>query len=248
MWRFASHIQTLNTVPNLALDSDAGDKSARVGQFICLPPGNTDGKIQKCVSSVISLRGMGSLSKRDIDVYVMHLLDEQGLDDGVPLKHLSNQQASVKLRTPATRIKMLRYEATLKHVSNNEALAKWKFLEVLARAKFDAEKDKLGFVVEDVFTKNWLQGILKSEGLVFDNSFNTEIVKVDSAGIFGILELLYDKQSVATLKQRVEAIKAKNEKLSFAEIKKEFLKGAASALGKSATSAATMALLTLVGG
>jgi len=41
--------------------------------------------------------GMGALSKRDIDVLVMHLLDEQGLDDGVPLRHLSNKQVSVKL-------------------------------------------------------------------------------------------------------------------------------------------------------
>ncbi|MDP2806017.1 MAG: hypothetical protein Q8O24_08775 [Gallionellaceae bacterium] len=192
--------------------------------------------------------GMGSLSKRDIDALVMHLLDEQGLDDGVPLRNLSNQQVSVKLRVPATRIKTLRYEATLKYISDNESIAKWRFLEVLAKSKFDSEKDKIGFIIEDAFTKNWLQGILKSDGLVFDNSFNTEVVKVDSDGLFAVLKALYDDKSVTTLKKRIDDTKAKKEKLSFAEIKKEFLKGAASALGESATSVATKGLLALVGG
>jgi hypothetical protein len=192
--------------------------------------------------------GMGALSKRDIDALVMHLLDEQGLDDGVPLKNLSNQQVSVKLRIPATRIKALRYEAMLKYVSDNESLAKWRFLEVLAKAKFDAEKDKIGFIIEDTFTRNWLQGILKGEGLVFDSSFNTEIVKVDSEGFFAVLKVLYDGKSVATLKARLDGIKADKENMTFAEIKKEFLKGAASALGGATASAATKALLALVVG
>lgn len=192
--------------------------------------------------------GMGSLSKRDIDALVMHLLDEQGLDDGAPLRNLSNQQVSVKLRVPATRIKTLRYEATLKYISDNESLAKWRFLEVLAKAKFDSEKDKIGFIIEDAFTKNWLQGILKSDGLVFDNSFNAEVVKVDSDGLFAVLKALYDERSVSTLKKRIDDTKAKKEKLSFAEIKKEFLKGAASALGESTTSVVTKGLLALVVG
>lgn len=192
--------------------------------------------------------GMGSLSKRDIDALVMHLLDEQGLDDGVPLRNLSNQQVSVKLRVPVTRIKTLRYESTLKYVSDNESLAKWRFLEVLAKAKFDAEKNKIGFIIEDAFTKNWLQGILKNNGLVFDNSFNTEVVKVDSDGLFKVLKALYDDKSVTTLKKRIDGTMAQKEKLSFAEIKKEFLKGAASALGETTTSVATKGLLALVGG
>lgn len=190
--------------------------------------------------------GMGSLSKRDIDALVMHLLDEHGLDDGVPLKNRSNQQVSVKLRVPATRIKALRYEATLKYVNDNESVAQWRFLEVLAKAQFDAEKDKIVFIIEDAFTKNWLQGVLKKDGLVFDNSFNTEVVKVNSDGLFEVLKVLYDNKSVTTLKKRVEDAKARKESLTFAEIKKEFLKGAAGALGNAITSSATKGLLALV--
>ncbi len=192
--------------------------------------------------------GMGSLSKRDIDALVMHLLDEQGLDDGLPLKNLSNQQLSVKLRVSTARIKSLRYEATLKHVSNNEKVAKWRFLEAIAKSKFDSDKNKIAFIIEDAFTKNWLQGILKDNGLVFDNSFNTEVVKVDSDGLVSVLEVLYDKESVKSLKKNIDSVKAMKEKLSFAEVKKEFIKGAANALGETATSAVTKGLLSMISG
>lgn len=190
--------------------------------------------------------GMGALSKRDIDSLVMYLLDEQGLDDGIPLRQLSNQEVSVKLRAPVSRIKTLRYEATLKYLKDNESFAKWRFLEVLAKSKFDVEKDKIGFIIEDAFTKNWLQGTLKSNGLVFDSSFNSEIVKIDSEGLLDLLKVLFDEKSVSTLKKRIEDTKAKKEKLTFSEIKKEFLKGAAAGLGEKVTSAVTTGLLALV--
>jgi hypothetical protein len=190
--------------------------------------------------------GMASLSKRDIDALVMHLLDQQGVDDDAPLRSLSNQQVSVKLRTPVARIRALRYEATLKYVESNEAFAKWKFLEILAQSRFDAEKDKIGFVIEDTFTRNWIQGVLKAEGLVFDNSFNSEIVKVDSSGLITVLATLYDPESVVVLKNRVDEIKDKAGKLTFVEAKKEFLKGAANGLGKATSSVATRALLNRV--
>ena len=194
--------------------------------------------------------GMGALSKRDIDALVMHLLDEHGVEDGKPLRNLSNQQVSLKLRAPVSRIKSLRYEATLKHVSDQEKelLAQWRFLEILARARFEPEKDRISFIIEDAFTKNWLQAVLKDNGLVFDNSFNTEIIKVDSDGLLEVLKILYDERSVSTLKKRIEDTKAKKEKLSFADIKKEFLKSAAGELGSTVTGAAIKGLLSLVGG
>lgn len=192
--------------------------------------------------------GMASLSKKDIDALVMHLLDQHGLEDGVPMGALSNQQVSVKLRSPVTRIRALRYEATLKYVEANEKFAKWKFLETLAQSRFDADKDKIGFFIEDTFTKNWIQGVLKAKGLVFDNSFNSEIVKVDSSGLIAVLESIYDPESVSVLKRRVEEIKTKVSKITFGEAKKEFLKGAANGLGTAVSSMSTKALLLAVVG
>lgn len=191
--------------------------------------------------------GIGTMSKRDVDALVMHILDEQGDTQGLPLKRMSNQEASVRLRAPVARIKSLRYEAMLKFKDDNLRLAKWKFLEVLARSHFDSTSKKIGLVIEDTFTKNWLQGLLKSNGLVFDNSFNTEIVKVDLKDFCNVLAVLYDEKSVAALKKKMEAAVSNEVALSFPEIKKEFLKGAASGLGEATTGAPVKGLLALVG-
>lgn len=67
--------------------------------------------------------GMGSFPKRDIDVLVMHLLEEGGAKDLQPMKGMSNQQVSLKLRTPLSKIKSLRYEAALKYGGDSSELA-----------------------------------------------------------------------------------------------------------------------------
>ena len=194
--------------------------------------------------------GMGALAKRDIDALVMYLLDEHGLNDEIPLKTMSNQEVSMKLRVPVNRIKTLRYEAALKFVEDKEkeALARWKLLEILARAKFDidADKVKVNFIIEDTFTKNWLQGVLKRDGLFFDYSFNSEVVKIDLNDFLDVLKVLYDEKSVNTLRNRIEAAKSEKNGLKLADIKKEFLKSAAGKLGDMATSAAIKGLLGLV--
>ena len=48
-------------------------------------------------------------------------------------------------------------------------------------------------VIEDALAKNWLQGQLKNSGLIFDHSFNSEIIKVRADGLFHVLGQLFDK-------------------------------------------------------
>ena len=192
--------------------------------------------------------GIGSLSKRDIDVLVLSLLDEYGLDDGIPLKDLSNQQISIKLRAPASRIKSLRYEAKLKYTDVAEISVKESLLKIIAKSSFDVERNKVAFVIEDAFTQNWLQGLLKDNNLVVDTSFNSEIVKVDTDGLCSVLEMLFDPAVVSKFRAGVEKMKAKQEKLTFAEIKKEFLKGAVSGLGEMASTLPIKALIGMATG
>ena len=191
--------------------------------------------------------GIAAMPKRDIDALVMHLLDEYGGENDAPLKILSNQQTSVQLRAAVTRVKALRYDAMLKYKSGNVVLAQWKFLEVLAKSQFDAEKKKVGFVIEDSFTRHWVQDALKKHGLFFDNSFNTEIVRVDFEQFCKVLAFMYDKRSVAALKKVMQVAIDANTEINFAEIKKKFLEGAAVGMGKAAGSSAIVELLSLVG-
>lgn len=53
--------------------------------------------------------GFGSLTKRDTDALVMYLIDEDGIEDNLPLKTLTNQQTSIRLKIPASKVKSLRY-------------------------------------------------------------------------------------------------------------------------------------------
>jgi len=191
--------------------------------------------------------GFGSLSKRDIDILVIHLLDEYGMADGKPLKALSNQSASVLLRIPNPKIKALRYEATLKYTPNNQDLAKLRLLEVIAKSQLDFDKKRIGLVVEDSFTRNWLQGHLKDQGFVFDGTFNSEIVRADAEQLCNVLLSIYDKRAVDAFKEKIKQIRQSESKLTFSDAKKEFLKGAASALGKAAVGLTLEGLVTLAG-
>lgn len=124
--------------------------------------------------------GLGSLSKTDIDALVMHLLDLYGAQDGKSLMQKSNQEVSQMLRTPVAKVKKLRYEAALKYGGSIEDNARGRLLAAIANATFEWDSKKIHLIIEDTLAKSWLQGQLKKHQLIFDNSFNTEIIKVDA--------------------------------------------------------------------
>ena len=184
--------------------------------------------------------GLGSMPKADIDALVMHLLDKYGGTDNLPVENLSNQLASQKLKTPVSKIKKLRYEAALKYSNGRiEDLAMNRLLRALANAtlELDGKENKICFLIEDNLAKNWLQGQLKIHQMIFDHSFNSEIVKVNPDSLFKVLESCFQKQlkemkqfrkdySELVLKKQGEALKK-----AFITLVKEFSKGAASTLG-----------------
>jgi phenylpyruvate tautomerase PptA (4-oxalocrotonate tautomerase family) len=150
--------------------------------------------------------GMGALSKKDVDALVMHLLDSYGMDGGTPMSRLSNQEASAQLRAPVAKIKQLRYEAGLKYGGRVEDQALARLLTALSRAVLELESQKVCLLIEDTLAKNWLQGQLKNNGLIFDHSFNTEIIKVDTKGLFAVLAQFFDKDQTEAFRLTVEKL------------------------------------------
>lgn len=189
--------------------------------------------------------GLGSLTKRDIDALVMYLIDDEGIEENTPLKNLTNQQASIKLKIPASKVKSLRYEAALKFGGYDDNRAKVKFLEILTKAQFEAEKGQIVFIMEDLFISKWVQGLLKDKGIVFDTSFNTEIVRVNSESFCNLLSQLYDQVSVEKLRKSMQKVINQQSHISFSELKKEFIKGAVNGLGGLVTGPALSALITM---
>lgn len=50
-------------------------------------------------------------------------------------------------------------------------------------------------IIEDSLAKNWLQGQLKTHQLIYDHSFNTEIIKVSVVGLFQVLESVFNAEA-----------------------------------------------------
>ncbi len=184
--------------------------------------------------------GMGAMSKSDVDSLVMHLLDIYTVEHGRPLGSYPNQVTSERLRTPLSKIRRLRYEAGLKYGGRPEDEAKRRFALHLSKAGLEFDKTdklvtKIVFVVEDILAKNWIQGQIKEYGGVFDNSFNTEIIKIEPDLFFQLLRTLLADEEIDAFESKYKALVKKNKKdeiiAEFKLLVSSFAKGAAKAGG-----------------
>ncbi len=149
--------------------------------------------------------GLGSLSKSDIDALVMHLLDIYGWKDVKSFADLPNQIASVKLKTPISKIKKLRYEAALKFGSVEETEKKCRNLVLKALKSHVWRKDEnyISFILESTLARNWLQSELKLRGVVYDSSFNSEIVRLDIEDFVQVIVILLGDDAVAEIRKQI---------------------------------------------
>jgi hypothetical protein len=132
--------------------------------------------------------GIGAKNKREIDILIMNLLMQYA-----DLSGKSNQELSILLQTPESKIKSLRYEARLKYPPDDEYI-KREFLYILNRAQFDISRGKIVFVMEDDFLRHAIQGQLKSRGMFADTSFNTEIIRIDKDSLESVIGELYGEE------------------------------------------------------
>lgn len=181
--------------------------------------------------------GLGSMPKSDVDALVMYIVDEYGYLASEPLKHLSNQAVSERLKTPITKIKKLRYDAALKFGGDVEKNAKLKLLVSLSKATFDLDDEKICLIIEDSLAKNWLQGQLKNHQHYFDNSFNSEIIKISALGLIDVLEKVFQGQNISSFKSKYKSAKetqsSDERKQALKDFTIDLAKSIASGLGES---------------
>jgi NAD+--asparagine ADP-ribosyltransferase len=174
--------------------------------------------------------GMGTMSKREIDILVMHLLTKYS-----DIGEKSNYDLSIFLQLSESRIKSLRYEAKLKYPPDEKKYVEKEFLTVLARSQFDTDKKKIIFVIEDTYLRHAINGRLKAKGMFADTSFNSELVKVDVTSLETIIREMYgndvgDKYKEA-LNTLLEKEKKDEQELSFKKLKNDFITSAVKSLG-----------------
>ncbi len=159
-------------------------------------------------------KGFGSMNKNDFEVWIFnYLLQNQ-------LKEMNNNSISHYLKIPETKVKRLRYEATLKYGVNVEKQLCEDFKRILRKANLKGNHRQLSFVIEDITLRRYLDSILKTEGSYSDSSFNSEIVTID----FSDMTILMEKTFSSEDKALVKSIKSFKNKEQFKAIMKELLK------------------------
>ena len=92
---------------------------------------------------------------------------------------------------------------------------------------------KIVFVVEDILAKNWIQGKIKEHSGVFDNSFNTEIIKIEPDLFFRLLRTLLKDEEIDVFESKYKALlkKAKKDEIiaGFTSLVSSIATGAAKA-------------------
>ena len=133
--------------------------------------GNSD-KLSDLLNEYV-IRGFGSMNKNDFEVFIFYRLLN---DKKYNLSQDSDYEISRKLKVPISKVKRLRYEATLKYCDELDATNKAMFINAIRNIKIRKDKKSISFIIENVSVRKYLENQLKKDGRFSDSSFNSEIV------------------------------------------------------------------------
>lgn len=177
-------------------------------------------------------RGFGAMSKKETDLLVLRLLE----DDGV-LAYQSNHAVAQQLGFGETRLRSMRYELAQKlNEVDQKAYFESRLLLCLKRAQFvvvkDGGKPQVLFAIEDTFVRLSLAAKLKDGGGFSDSSFNSEIFRVDAERLCEALKSIYRHKNCAATLAKIEKQLNEIDAIKFGDLWREFVKGAANSLGE----------------
>lgn len=145
-------------------------------------------------------RGFGSMNKNDFEVWIFDYL-LQGRLTG-----MSNYEISVELRIPESKVKRLRYEASLKYgnPADTDQYSK-AFQNLLEKVNLKRGSNSIiQFAVEDIQLRKFLDSILKRNGRFADTSFNSEVVSVTLDDLAILIEETCTEQEKAKLLKKAK--------------------------------------------
>lgn len=181
-------------------------------------------------------KGFGTISKKEIDLLVFHLLSE--LAD---LDKISNYNVALKLKLTPTKIKNLRFERRLKYCQLTEEQIKDTFIESLKKSALKVNKSSKCIIlsIEDTFIREAIKAKLKELYQLSDSSFNSELITLDFDAFASLMDRFYEEEinnNTSELKEIIDYFKLetsnKTEKVSFKNLFREFAIGAANKAGE----------------
>jgi len=175
--------------------------------------------------------GLGSLSKRDIDVLIFHLL----IQDGLYRLPEDIFKACRELKLTEAKVRNLYQEAQIKYKQYDENSAKEKFTKLISASTIEYKNDRFVFAVRDPLLKQYIEEWVASVGGFADTSFNKNIVSMNKE----IFERIVDKMckhDFSGLKNRIPKEldilkKAENKKALLRMFMEELVKSAGKEVG-----------------
>ena len=156
-------------------------------------------------------RGFGSMNKNDFEVFIFSELLKS------KLKSKSNFDISVYLKIPESKVKRLKYEASLRYPENELNLKEYakKALENVT-----IESNHIRFSVEDIMLKSYISSIMKKKGKTCDSSFEQEIIVIRTEDYEILITELYGEKATAKYLKDIQK-KINNDKATWADILKQ---------------------------
>ena len=171
-------------------------------------------------------RGFGSMTKNDFEVMIFAELIQTSL------RGMSDYQISCDLRIPESKVKRLRYEASLKYNILSEDDYRLMFKEIAQNAIIKDEKIILS--IEDISLRKFINFKLKKNGKFSDTSFNSEIVVIRSKDFAELLkELYYTQRELKQINDKIDKInESLSKKITFKDLISVFINASVAHLGE----------------
>ena len=169
-------------------------------------------KLSEVIDAYLN-RGFGSMNKNDFEVWIFNYLLQNDLNAK------TNFDISIELGIPESKVKRLRYEASLKYGNpKNTNQYNIAFLSLLNNVNLKKGSGNIiQFAVEDLQLRKYLDSVLKKKGLFSDTSFNTEVVSITIEDLVVLLD------ETCTQKEKDIILKKTKNKGNFVDLTKKAL-------------------------
>lgn len=165
-------------------------------------------------------RGFGSMNKNDFEVWIFQYLIENKFPNN------RDYEISIELGIPISKVKRLRYEASLKFGKHEKKDYEAGFRKLLENVKFTKDGESVKFIVEDFALRKYLEFVLKSNGHLSDGSFNSEIITMSLDAFEYLLQHFWTKKEYDDFLDKAK--KSLGKDVTFKDILKKLGKAVAS--------------------
>ena len=136
--------------------------------------------------------GFGAMTKRELEIYLLHLLLEDGQFKNEK-GEIDYHEMSLVLRISETKVRNLVYETELKYASNHDFVHR--LIKVIEKRHYEVIGDNIKFAIPSSLTKQYFEYEIRKLNGVSDGSFAKHIVTISRDTFEKLLINLYEDEN-----------------------------------------------------